>query len=392
MKRITILGNNSGRNAGDMAILGNMLRDISECYSDIQFIVPTTNAKYIEQEYGHYNVKAAPMMPWNLSYKNLGLPLYRAMTNTDLILICDNILFDRKFYNPLFNNLSSIALFAPFAKRKGIPIFLYNVSVGPLDFPYGKKAMQKVLDATDRIFTRDLATKELFDKLDLNYPELTVHADCAMNTVPPSDSELDKIIAEEGLFTNPKGTIGFNVNAYIDNWSMDGTYGRDEFCRDIAGAADKVIESLDVDIIFFVTQIMDTKVTQETIGLMKHQDRVKVFGNHDLKYNYEVITGIIGRLELHNGLRTHPLIFSAAMHVPMIGLTSYPKSAGFLRTVGMFDWQVPFADLSADSLAAQIEKLWAVRKDVAKKMAPISEKEKAKAKLTASYLKKYLDA
>ncbi|MEE9447796.1 MAG: polysaccharide pyruvyl transferase family protein [Arenicellales bacterium] len=390
MKRVTILGNNSGRNAGDMAILGNMLRDISELYDDVEFWVPTINKKYIEQEFGKFNVKGIPMMPWNLSYKNLGWPLYRSMTDTDLILICDNILFDRKFYNPLFNNLSSIALFAPFAKRKGIPIVLYNVSVGPIDFPYGKKAIQKVLDATDQVITRDTATKEIFDNLDLNYPELTIHADCAMNTVPPSEAELDKIIAKEGLFTNPKGTIGFNVNAYIDNWSMDGSYSREAFCKDIAGAADQSIEALDVDILFIVTQHMDMAVTEETIGLMKHKARVKIFSNKDLKYNYEVITGIISRLELHNGLRTHPLIFSAAMNIPMIGLTSYPKSAGFLRTVGMYDWQLPFADLNADSLAAQIIKLFGVRKEVAAEMKPVAEAEKAKAKLTATFLAKYL--
>ncbi len=390
MKRITILGNNSGRNAGDMAILGNMLRDISELYDDIQFFVPTTNAKYIEQEYGHLNVKAVPMMPWNLSIRNFGWPMYKYMTDTDLILICDNILFDRKFYNPLFNNLSSIALFAPFAKKKNIPIFLYNVSVGPIDFPYGKKALQKVLDATVEVVTRDEATQEIFDNIGVSYPKLTVHADCAMNTEVPDKTVMDKIVSDEGLFTNPKGTVGFNVNAYIDNWSMDGTYSKEDFCTDIAGAADKVIDELDVDVLFIVTQIMDRPVTDETVAKMRHQDRVKVFGNDDLKYNFEVITGIISRLELHNGLRTHPLIFSAATHVPMIGLTSYPKSTGFLRTVGMDDWQVKFADLSADSLAAQIVKLWGVRKEVAKKMAPIAEKEKQKAKLTATFLKPYL--
>ncbi len=387
MKRITILGNNSGRNAGDMAILGNMLRDITELYQDVEFLVPTTNAKYINEQFSRFGVKAVPMMPWNLSVKNLGLPMYRAMTNTDLILICDNILFDRKFYNPLFNNLFTISMFAPAAKRKGIPIMLYNVSVGPIDFPYGKKAIQKVLDATDLVVTRDHATKEIFDKLDLDYPEIHIHADCALNTVPPSDETLNKIIADEGLFTNPNGTVGFNVNAYIDNWSMDGTYSRDDFCNDISGAADRVIEDLDVDVLFIVTQIMDIKVTQETIAKMKHQDRVKMFTNE--KHNYEVITGIVNRLELHNGLRTHPLIFSAAMHVPMIGLTSYPKSTGFLRTVGMEDWQVPFADLTADSLAAQIKKLWAVRGEVSKKLAPQAEREKAKAKKTATFLERY---
>jgi len=28
---------------------------------------------------------------------------------------------------------------------------------------------------------------------------------------------MDEIIRKEGLFTNPKGTIGLNVNSYIDD-------------------------------------------------------------------------------------------------------------------------------------------------------------------------------
>ncbi|MCI5147610.1 MAG: polysaccharide pyruvyl transferase family protein, partial [Candidatus Electrothrix sp. AR3] len=157
MKKITVLGNNSGRNAGDMAILGNLLRDVSEEIPGLEYSVPTTNTKFISEHFKEFNVKPVGLMPWNGCIRNLGWPMYKAMTDTDLVLICDNILFDRKFYNPLFNNLSSIALFAPFCKKKGIPIVLYNVSVGPIDYPVGKKALQKVLDATDLVVTRDTA-------------------------------------------------------------------------------------------------------------------------------------------------------------------------------------------------------------------------------------------
>ena len=114
MKRITVLGNNSGRNAGDAAILGNMLRDISEVYPDVLFKITTTHPGFIHKHFGKFNIKTVPLLPWYGAIKNFGIPLAHAMLNTDLVLICDNILFDRKFYNPLFNNLSSIALVAPF--------------------------------------------------------------------------------------------------------------------------------------------------------------------------------------------------------------------------------------------------------------------------------------
>ena len=48
MKTIAVLGSNSGRNAGDAAILGNLLRDISALYPDVLFKVPTTHPGFVE--------------------------------------------------------------------------------------------------------------------------------------------------------------------------------------------------------------------------------------------------------------------------------------------------------------------------------------------------------
>lgn len=388
MTTITVLGNNSGRNAGDNAILGNLLRDVSAELPQAEFLVPTTNSRFIRRHFGQFKVKPMGLLPWNGCIKNFGWPLYKAMTATDAVLICDNILFDRKFYNPLFNYLSSIALFAPFCKKRGIPIVLYNASVGPIDTPAGKKALAKVLEATELAVIRDQNTKELLEKLALPCPELHVHADCALNTAAPPQARMAAIIAKEHLFINPKGTIGFNVNSYIDNWSNGGSFTREGFCAAIAEAADRVMNELGVDVIFFVTQVMDTKITQQCAAKIAQQDRVKIISNAD--YTYEEIAALLGRVELHSGLRTHSLIFCAAMHTPMIGIVSYPKSAGFLRTVGQGDWLIPFADLTADSLAAMISKAWAARAETRQELARLVPAEKEKARSTAALLKKHL--
>ncbi|CAK8723951.1 Polysaccharide pyruvyl transferase domain-containing protein [Candidatus Electrothrix laxa] len=387
LQKIAVLGNNSGRNAGDMAILGNLLRDISEEIPELEYWIPTTNPKFIASHFKKFNVKPIGMMPWNGCLKNFGYPLYRAMTKTDLVLICDNILFDRKYYNPLFNNLSSIALFAPYCKKRRIPIMLYNASVGPIKSSVGKKAVQKILDATDLVVLRDHATKELFEQRNLRYPEVYIHADSAMNTLPPPRKRLEEIISKERLFTNSNGTIGFNVNAYINNWSKGGTFTRKDFCGSIAGAADQTIDRLEVDLIFFVTQVMDLKITRECVDRIKRKDKVKIIANTE--YTYNEIAALIGRVELHSGLRTHTLIFAAAMSTPMIGITSYPKTTGFLRTIGQDDWQVPFDKLSADTLFEVIQKAWNERQKTSKKISKCIPQEKEKARLTAVLLKKY---
>ncbi len=389
MKTITVLGNNSGRNAGDNAILGNLLDDFALYRSDILFKIPTLSTKFIEKSFGQHPIRPIGLMPWNFALKNFGWPLYRAMTKTDLILITDNILFDRKFNNPFVNNLKSIALYSRSCKKRNIPIVFYNSSIGPIDHEVGSRALQRVLDTSPLVITRDMKTKELIEDLKLTHPEIVVHADCALNTIPPSAARLDEIIRKENLFTNPKGTIGFNVNAYIDNWSESGTLNREDFCKIIAGSADTLIKDLDVDILFVVSQIMDMKITKECLGYSRYPDRIRVVGNCD--YTYQELTGLLNKVEIHAGLRTHTLIFCAAVGTPMVNINAYPKSAGFLKTVGMGDWTIEFDELSRENLTTLMKRSWDSRIQLSQEMEPVVEQEKKKARNSVGLVTSILD-
>ena len=390
MRKVTILGNNSGRNAGDNAILGNLLDDFASVRQDIEFIIPTINTSFIRTSFGHHRVTPVGQMPWNCAVKNFGWPLFSAMTSTDLILVTDNILFDSKFFNPLFNYLSSIALFSPVCRKKNIPIVLYNASVGPIDRKYGKFSLQTVLDTSPLVICRDLATKSLIEnRLRLRHPEIIVHADCALNTKVPSSQKMDEIVRKEQLFTNPKGTVGLNVNAYIDSFNSKGKLGHQEFCSIIGGVADSLIEQLGVDILFTVSQTMDKDITEECRKTSKNQDRIKIVYNTD--YTYSELTGLLQRLELHAGLRTHTLIFCAAANTPMVNINAYPKSEAFMGTVGMAEWSMQVTDLTRDNLVAMMLRMWEQRSFLRGQMAPIVEEEKRKARQSAHIVSNLLD-
>ena len=74
MKRVLVLGNYSGRNAGDAALLGALMEDISLLYPDVSFLVPTINSRFVHQTYADYRVHPVSLLPWNLSLKIFGLP------------------------------------------------------------------------------------------------------------------------------------------------------------------------------------------------------------------------------------------------------------------------------------------------------------------------------
>jgi polysaccharide pyruvyl transferase WcaK-like protein len=382
MKIITVLGNFSGRNAGDNAILGNLLDDISAKFQDVQFLVPTFIARFVKKHFNKYNIKALGLMPWNFAFKIFGVPTFKAMLQADLILITDNILFDRKFFNPLFNYLSTISLIAPFCKKRGIPIIPYNASLGPINTERGRLAMQKILDASSMLILRDQLSKQMLDQNNLKYPEIHIGADCAINTRVPNDLHMEKIIKEEGLFKNKNGTISFNINAYIDSWQRLAKGGREldrnHFVKLIGNTLDKVIEDLDVDIVYVVTQVMDLNIVHESLKDVKHRDRISVVSNQ--KYTYQELTGIFQRAEIHVGMRTHSLILAAAAITPMVNINAYPKSAAFLETIGQNEWIIEFEDLSVDNLTQIVKRAWNNRVETKKTMESFVRKEQEKAK------------
>lgn len=382
MKTITILGNNSGRNAGDNAILGNLLDDFSAFGIDCTFKVPTLNTAYIRQAFGHHRVRPMGMMPWNLALKNLGLPLLRAMTQTDLVLIVDNILFDRKFYNPFVNNLNMISRIAPLCRRRQIPVVLYNCSIGPVERRHGIEALQRVVDASPLIITRDQTTAELVRRLIPQPPRILQHADCALNTRPPEPERMAQIARDEGLFQNDRGTISLNVNAYIDDFNQKGEINRGSFCKMMAETADRLIDELDVNVIFLFSQIMDKGITCECVELARHKQRINVVGND--KYSYQELTGVLSKVEVHAGLRTHTLIFCAAVNTPMVNINAYPKSAGFMKSIGMEEWTLDIDQLTQKKLSDTIIQAYHRRDELRQYMKPKVNDEKVKAKQSVS--------
>ena len=378
MINITVLGNFSGRNAGDAAILGNLLNNVSAVYPDARFLIPTLNTGFVNRHFGHYNIKSLGLMPWNGAIKIFGLSTLQAMLQADLVLVTDNILFDRKLLNPLFNYLSTIALIAPACKRRGIPIVLYNASLGPITTSLGIKALQRVLDASPLLILRDRQSEQLLKKLNLNYPTTHIQADCAINTAPPSGDRIEEIARKEQLFQNPRGTLSFNINAYIDSWSKKHNFGRDRFLQAIGSTLDRLIDELDIDVMYTITQVMDTKITNESLQYVKRRDRVRVVSN--ATYTYQEIAGLLERADVHVGMRTHSLILSAAVHTPVVGINSYPKTAGFMKTIGQEQWLIDFDKLTTKSLTDLIKSAWLERQQTRETMAPLIEQEQAKAR------------
>ena len=100
---------------------------------------------------------------------------------------------------------------------------------------------------------------------------------------------------------------------------------------------------------------------------------------------------MLSKVGVHAGLRTHTLIFCSAVGTPPISINAYPKSAGFIRTVGMGDWTIDFENLSVENLSTIMRKCWEDRHSLAEKMKPVVEIEKKKSRDSVDLVTQILD-
>lgn len=390
--RITLLGNFSGRNAGDNAILGNLVRDVAAVLPQARFIVPTLNPAAVRRICRGHDVKPLGLMPWHGAMKILGLGTLRAMVQTDCVLVTDNILFDKSFFNPLFNYLSTIALFAPLAQRRRIPIVLYNASVGPITTPVGAKALQRVLRDSPLAILRDRASVELITKQVPSRPELILAADCALNTVPPPPEQIRALAAQLGIAEDGRPKLALNVNSYVDAWKTDGgSMARGSFVTEIAAAFDELVREFNAQPVFFVTQTMDVGVT-EAIRAAMTTGRNAPMAVVSASCNYPELTGLLSTMDMLVAMRTHALILATSVHTPAINLNTYPKSAAYMETVGQGRWSLNIEDFSRQALSTLAKSGWQARTAIRAELEKRVPVEKSKAAFSAQRIRDLLAA
>jgi polysaccharide pyruvyl transferase WcaK-like protein len=391
MKTVCVIGNFSGRNAGDNAILENLLIDVSKQYPNTRFTVPTISEKFVNRAFGRFAVTAVPLMPWNASLKIFGVPTFRAILNSDLVLVTDAVLFDHKFWNPIFNYLSTLSLALPVARRKGIPVVLYNGSIGPIKRTYGENALRKVINSMETVIVRDPESIALLERLGIHHDRIILGADCALNTPVAEAGRIREICRKEGIAPGKSGLISVNINSYIDTFMKkpgEG-FGADAFKQTMAEILDKTIENLDVNLVFVVTQVMDSTISHEVVQRMANRRRVSIVTNK--KYTHNEIAGILSKADVHVGMRTHSIILASATGTPVVCIVYRPKNRGYMQTIEQSDKSIEIEQFRyPDRLYRLIRRTFDDRENVRAKLKPVILREKENAWKSVGYLRRYL--
>lgn len=367
--RLCVLGSNSGRNAGDAAILSSIVDNFLALSPDYAFEVPTIKPSYVRNSFAGLPVRPVSILPWTGSLRLLGPTTLLSILRSDAVLITDAIIFDYRLFNPAFNYLILLAAVIPFARLFRKKIVCFCVGIGPLDRPLGRRITRMIANFSDAIMAREESSRELLLQVGVpaeRMPE--VFADVAFINSPAPPERAAAILREHGI--GPEEPIlGVNVNAYLDRWlGSASSLDRAGFIAEFARALDAVIEGCGPRVVFVITQVMDLRIAAEIRDRMTNRDRVPIVSNRNLS-NQEIMA-VLGRMSLFIGMRLHSLILAATMGAPVLPLAYAPKVRHFALTLGIGDTAFEFAGFSGERLAAAVTQAWGERETTRSRLKP----------------------
>lgn len=377
--RICVLGNNSGRNAGDAAILSSIVRNFLARTPDVAFEVPTIRPSHIREAFAGLPVRPVSTLPWTLSLRILGPSTMLSIMRSDAVLITDAIIFDYRLLNPVFNYLILLAGVIPFARLCGKKIVCFCVGIGPLDRPLGRRITRMICGMSDAIMVREESSRELLEAIGVPRERLReIWADVAFVNPPAPPERGREILAAHGVAPG-EPLLGVNVNAYLDKWlGSESTLDREGFIAAVARGLDAASERCGERAVFVITQVMDVGIAEEIRARMAHRERVPIISNRDLS-NQEIMA-VLGHMSLFAGMRLHSLILAAAMHAPVVPLAYAPKVRHFARMLGLADETFEFAGFTAERFADALAGAWERRETTRARLIPEVEAAKGRAR------------
>lgn len=374
--RYCLLGSNSGRNAGDAAILSSIIDEFSRVDPEAEFEVPTIAPAYIRRTYAHRNgaVKPVNILPYTGSVRLFGPTTLASIARCDVTLLCAGITFDAKLFNPAFNFLITLAGLVPLGALLGGRFFAYCHGVGPLRTTIGRYLARWVYQYCDEVLVREEDSRALLVSCGVDPARVSTWADVAFVTRPASDARIEQVLGELGL-TGSGPLIGVNVTRNLNLWQGEGGLTDRVFAARLAEVLDTLAGRVgSARMLMICTHRADIELARKVRDCMSNQDTPILANDPAFEdgtgYDCHDMVGVMGRLELLVGMRLHSLILALAAGKPVVGLSYAPKVSSTLRLLGLERNIVDLSSEGVDRLFGVVEHVWANRAEQSRALAP----------------------
>jgi polysaccharide pyruvyl transferase WcaK-like protein len=366
---ITLLGNNSGRNLGDAAILSSILNSFQQELPTAEFLVPSIKPEFINDNYCQYfNVRGVDVRPLTGSIRLLGIPTIRALAKSDIAMICDGIIFGHKLFS-VHNFLITLFFLVPWARYFNCKIVAYCCGIGPFPNQLSKWMARRLLNSCDLIIMREEESKRVAERLGVTKP-IEVRGDIAFLNPVSQKPQAEKILDSLGV-NRSQPLIGLNVTPYIDSWlkKNERLKSPEQFLDTVAQGFEYAFRRMgdQPQYIVFSCSPMDEEYSRR-LGRMLE---APVVTNTD--YLSHDIQSVMRECQLLVGMRFHSLVLASSVGVPIVGMIYAPKVRDLFQFLDCKDTALELIDITPEVLAEIVVTAWAGRDILRGRQQPVIE-------------------
>jgi polysaccharide pyruvyl transferase WcaK-like protein len=247
--------------------------------------------------------------------------------------------------------------------------------------------LKELAELMDFISVRDQDSMDILKDIGVQNQRMFIAADAALNAPSSDNSRIRDIFHKIGL--NPdKEIMAVNVNVYLDTWAQTGkeSIGEEKFLSTYTNALNKVMRSIDAQLLFITTQHADTDITRTLLSRLN--PTIKTFMIPNTEYNHYDMKGVLRNISLLFGMRLHSMILASSELTPVVGLAYQPKVHHYFSTIGLREYSLGFEDFSEESLVRHILKGWEnrsiIKSHLQQSIPPLRRKANKPAELVAA--------
>ncbi|MBN2910649.1 polysaccharide pyruvyl transferase family protein [Polycladomyces sp. WAk] len=226
------------------------------------------------------------------------------------------------------------------AKKFGKPVYFYGIGAGPFFSQHAKQYAIRLLAGARRATVRDADSLKMVRSVG----NIRLTADPALNLKHDPPKTALKYLRSEGVPVH-KTLVGISLRP----WKFKGG-GRKAFIEAMAKVASGIVRNSKAHLVLLPFSRNGDAAVLNELAKRLPAGSYTLMRKH---YPPKAMKGICGRLSLMIGMRLHSLILSAAMGVPVMGLSYDPKVALFMRSIRMSSYCHPLHPLPTPKMTRQ---------------------------------------
>jgi len=357
---VVISGYYGHNNSGDEALLGAIIKEISEKRQGTRFCVLSRNPRYTEKQHG---VKA-------INRFNV-FKIMKAVKNCKLLINGGGSLIQDATSTKSLVYYTSVIKRAIDKKKK---VMVYANGIGPVNKEDNKVRASKILNGVDVITLRDELSVATLESIGVTRPVIEVTADPAVSVIPSNLERVIEIFEKEKIKPNEYFVIS------VREW------GSVDVSRRIGKICDFIAQKYNLTPVFVPMQNPDDlSICQKCISVMNKDGYVL-----KEEYNYNDVMGICANSKFVISMRLHALMYGANYGIPVIGLGYDPKVEAYLKYM-IHPYMTDVNSISYEEVVKMVEEIMANYEDISAKLKDRAAFMREKAKRNPEIACRLLD-